>query len=71
MTTRHRRDPAAKPDATISSLTLRPMEPEERSRARLKVADISAGVDDLAHLLDVLGLNDRAEIAAQLGHAGE
>jgi hypothetical protein len=71
MTTQSRRDPAARTDATITALTLRPMEPEERARARLKVAAMATGVDDLAHLLDLLGLNDRAEIAAQLGQSGE
>ncbi|MBV6697486.1 hypothetical protein KV557_10150 [Kitasatospora aureofaciens] len=63
----HYRDPAARPDATISSLTLRQVDPEERARARLKVADMATGVDDLAHLLDLLGLGDRTEIAAQVG----
>lgn len=66
MTASRRRDPAAKPDATISSLTLRPMEAEERARARLKVASMATGPDDLAHLLDMLGLNDEVEIAAQV-----
>jgi hypothetical protein len=28
---------------------------------------MASGPDDLAHLLDVLGLNDCGEIAAQLG----
>jgi hypothetical protein len=67
MTTQSRRDPAARTDATITALTLRPIEPEERAKARLKVASMATGVDDLAHLLGVLGLGDRSEIAAQLG----
>lgn len=60
-------DPVAKPDATITSLTLMPVTAADRAKARLKVATMAKSPDDLGRLLDLLGLGDRDEIAAQLG----
>ncbi|MQS14483.1 hypothetical protein F7Q99_19995 [Streptomyces kaniharaensis] len=53
----HYRDPAAKPDATIASLTLTPVAEEDRERARRYVARRARDEADKALLLTALGLD--------------
>jgi hypothetical protein len=60
-------DPADRAEAYSVSLVAAQVTVADRAKARLKAASMATGPDDLAHLLDVLGLNDRGEIAAQLG----
>ncbi|MFE5582509.1 hypothetical protein [Kitasatospora sp. NPDC056531] len=60
MTARSRRDPAAKPDATIASLTLTPVPEEDRESARQFVARRARNAADEALLLAALGLDQPA-----------